>query len=163
MDCGGKPWGHVAPSTPSTPLRVCCLLGLLVALLHAPVTRAGNDGDDDSDSFDEVFCKDKKGIPCPPLGGGLVTSGDPKNPGPFHDVTKAEYKRLYAFLAQLPELNLARPEEAAVNASSVFMADLHLPAKQGVLAFLDQDEAQPTREARVMVFRGDKAPPVVEE
>ncbi|XP_076443736.1 putative amine oxidase [copper-containing] isoform X2 [Babylonia areolata] len=43
------------------------------------------------------------------------------------------------------------------------MMDLLLPPKQRVLSFLDSQRPQPAREARVMIFRGDKMPPVVEE
>jgi hypothetical protein len=105
-------------------------------------------------------------MPCPPEGGvnkGLVTSGDPDHPSPFHDITRAEYDRVYRFLLQQPELNLARPEEAAVNTSNIFIMDLLLPDKADVLDHLDNQADQPPRHARVIVFRGDKPTPVVEE
>ena len=102
-------------------------------------------------------------LPCPPQKGGLLTSGDPDSPGPFHDLTLAEYRSLYTFLMQQTELNLAPPETAGVESSSIFMVDLLMPAKRDTLAFLDNQGPQPAREARVVVFRGDKSPPVVEE
>ncbi|PVD19730.1 hypothetical protein C0Q70_20221 [Pomacea canaliculata] len=43
------------------------------------------------------------------------------------------------------------------------MSDLLVPPKSDVLKFLDGSGPQPPREARVLIFRGDKAPPVVEE
>ncbi|KAK7496909.1 hypothetical protein BaRGS_00011889 [Batillaria attramentaria] len=100
-------------------------------------------------------------FPCPPKDGGLLTSGDPKSPGPFHDITVEEYNRLYRYLMGLKELNLAPPDRAAVNTSNIFMVDLLLPPKQDVLNYLDKSGDQPAREARVVIFRGEKS--VVEE
>nr|QIQ54698.1 capsule gland specific secretory protein [Reishia bronni] len=104
-----------------------------------------------------------KKIRCPPEGGGLVTSGDPALPGPFHDVTRDELSRVYNFLRQRGDLNLGLQREATVADSSIFCVDLFLPTKQKVLEFLDRGGPQPKREAYVMIFRGDKAEPVVEE
>lgn len=102
-------------------------------------------------------------LPCPSQDGGLLTSGDPSEPSPFHDLTIAEYRRLHEFLAKQTDINLAPADTAAVNTSNIFIVDLLIPAKQQVLSFLDNQGTQPAREARVMVFRGDKPTPVVEE
>ena len=102
-------------------------------------------------------------LPCPTHTGGLMTSGDPDNPSPFHDLTLAEYSRLYDFLSKQPQLNLPPPERTMINTSSLFIADLLMPPKQDVLSFLDNQGTQPAREARVMIFRGDKSSPQVEE
>ena len=102
-------------------------------------------------------------FPCPQASGGLMTSGDPDNPSPFHDLTVAEYSRLYDFLSKQPQLNLPPPERTMINTSSLFIVDLLMPPKQDVLSFLDNQGTQPAREARVMILRGDKTPPVVEE
>ena len=102
-------------------------------------------------------------LPCPTHTGGLMTSGDPDNPSPFHDLTLAEYSRLYDFLSKQPQLNLPPPERTMINTSSLFIVDLLMPPKQDVLSFLDNQGTQPAREARVMLLRGDKTPPVVEE
>ena len=102
-------------------------------------------------------------LPCPADTGGLRTSGDPDNPSPFHDLTLAEYARLYDFLRKQQKLNLTTPEKAMVNTSNIFIVDLLMPPKQDVLSFLDNRGRQPEREARVMIFRGDKTPPLVEE
>ncbi|KAK7116520.1 putative amine oxidase [copper-containing] [Littorina saxatilis] len=105
----------------------------------------------------------KNKIPCPPEVGGLLTDGEPDTPSPFHDVTAAEYQRVYDFLMTQDEVNLASPDTQDLNTATIFTADLLLPAKKDVLSFLDNQGAQPVREARVMVFRGDKTPPLVEE
>ena len=102
-------------------------------------------------------------FPCPAQNGGLMTSGDPDSPSPFHDLTMAEYARLYDFLRKQPKLNLAPPDRAEVNSSSIFIVDLLTPPKLDVLSFLDNKGQQPPRQARVMLFRGDKTPPLVEE
>ena len=102
-------------------------------------------------------------FPCPQESGGLMTSGDPDNPSPFHDLTLAEYSRLYDFLSKQPQLNLPPPERTMISTSSLFIVDLLMPPKQDVLSFLDNQGTQPSREARVMLLRGDKTPPVVEE
>ena len=102
-------------------------------------------------------------LPCPAHTGGLMTSGDPDKPSPFHDLTVAEYSRLYDFLSKQPQLNLPPPERTMINTSSLFIVDLLMPPKQDVLSFLDNQGTQPAREARVMILRGDKTPPVVEE
>ncbi|KAL8606744.1 hypothetical protein ACOMHN_018778 [Nucella lapillus] len=106
---------------------------------------------------------DEHSIPCPASTGGLLTSGDPHNPSPFHDLTMAEFYRVYTFLMQEKKLNLTDPTKSEISTSNIFMMDLLLPPKQRVLSFLDGQGPQPAREARVMVFRGDKRPPVVEE
>ena len=69
--------------------------------------------------------------------GGLVTSGDPDAPSPFHDITVAEYKRMYEFLKQQKSINLANPSQAAVNTSNIFITDLLIPKKQKVFEFTD--------------------------
>lgn len=102
-------------------------------------------------------------IPCPPQGGGLLTSSDPESPSPFHDITLVEYQRLFAFLQTVRDLNLSPPSKAAVNTSNIFMVDLILPPKSKVIQYLDKGGQQPSREARVIVFRGDKEVPLVEE
>jgi hypothetical protein len=103
-------------------------------------------------------------IPCPtPQDGGLLTSGQPLSPSPFHELTLSEYRRLMTFLRQQPHLNLSAPDHATISTSNVFMVDLMMPNKQKTLDFLDKQGPQPPREARVVVYRGDKSVPVVEE
>ncbi|PVD19728.1 hypothetical protein C0Q70_20219 [Pomacea canaliculata] len=111
----------------------------------------------------EIHARTLMSTPCQRQDGGLLTSGDPKSPSPFHDITTAEYSKLFSYLRSVPELSLADPCRAGVNTSNIFMADLLLPPKRDVLKFLDGSGPQPPREARVLIFRGDKAPPVVEE
>ena len=133
-------------------------LGLIVALVAVVVVLKNEERTlgDTSKSTGSAF-------PCPVQSGGLVTSGDPDSPGPFHDLTLAEYARVYDFLRKQQELNLAPPEKEEMNVSSIFILDLLLPPKREVVSFLDEQGLQPPREARVILFRGDKTPPVLEE
>lgn len=111
----------------------------------------------------EIQARTLMSQPCPPQDGGLLTSGDPESPSPFHDITSEEYSKLFSYLRSVPKLSLADPSRAGINTSNIFMSDLLVPPKRDVLKFLDGSEPQPPREARVLIFRGDKAPPVVEE
>ncbi|XP_076443586.1 putative amine oxidase [copper-containing] [Babylonia areolata] len=130
-------------------LAIIAFCAVLIALIVV-VIRTGDSSEGES-------------LPCPTTKGGLMTSGDPQDPSPFHDLTVAEYKRLYRFLRQEKSVNLPASDTTFISTSSIFMMDLLLPPKQRVLSFLDNQGPQPAREARVMIFRGDKEPPVVEE
>ena len=101
--------------------------------------------------------------PCPATNGGLITSGDPEIPSSFHDLTMAEYARMYDFLGKQQALKLAPLGMDKVNASNIYTVDLLMPPKRDVLSFLDNQGNHPAREAVVTIFRGDKTPPVEEE
>ncbi|XP_041370990.1 putative amine oxidase [copper-containing] [Gigantopelta aegis] len=88
---------------------------------------------------------------------------DSLNPGPFHDLTQAELRAVHKYIYGLSKLNLVKPSRASMNTSYLYAADLFLPRKEDVLAFLDEGKAQPHRKAKIVVFRGDKQLPVVEE
>ncbi|GFO22999.1 amine oxidase [Plakobranchus ocellatus] len=96
--------------------------------------------------------------------GNSIDLSEPTNPGPFHDLTTEELKKLRTFLENDPEIRAIPMEKfRAINCSYIYMADLWLPPKAEVIKFLDNGEKQPERQARVMMFRGDKTPPIVEE
>ncbi|GFN86341.1 amine oxidase [Plakobranchus ocellatus] len=96
--------------------------------------------------------------------GNTIDLSTPTNPGPFHDLTEEELKNLRQFLENDPQIQ-ATPWSnfQGLPSSYIYMADLWLPPKADVLNFLDNGGQQPQRQARVMMFRGDKNPPVVEE
>ncbi|KAL8606746.1 hypothetical protein ACOMHN_018780 [Nucella lapillus] len=144
----------------ATVVTFIAFLAVLVALVVVVVSRKNT-----TESAGGSGSTMPESMPCPQASqkGGLQTSGDPETPGPFHDMTIAEYHRIYRFLMQEAKLNLTAAAKAEVTSSSIFMIDLLLPPKQRVLSFLDGHGPQPAREARVMVFRGDMRPPVVEE
>ncbi|KAL5004820.1 hypothetical protein ScPMuIL_018276 [Solemya velum] len=81
----------------------------------------------------------------------------------FSGLTKEEIEGLQQYLYSKSDLNLVRPSEASINASYIFTADLYLPQKSEVLRHLDYGEPMPRREALVVIIRGDKAEPIIEE
>lgn len=107
---------------------------------------------------------------APPLCGAsnpnnnVIDQSEPDLPGPFHDLTVHELTQLRLFLETDPDIRLSNPESAFLNTSFLYTADLLVPPKKEVLKFLDQPGSpQPARKARVVVLRGDKSPPMVEE
>ncbi|XP_059166056.1 putative amine oxidase [copper-containing] [Physella acuta] len=95
--------------------------------------------------------------------GNKIDRSEPDSPGPFHDLTKLELKNLRTFLENDPNIRAVNSSQATVNSSYIYMVDLFLPNKSRVVYFLDHGYEQPVRSARVMMFRGDKTPAVVEE
>ncbi|KAH9505426.1 hypothetical protein Btru_057251 [Bulinus truncatus] len=96
--------------------------------------------------------------------GNTINLSEPSNPGPFHDMTATEIKNLRTFLENHPDIKAAKAGAATLASSYIFMMDLMLPKKSEVLAYLNGNAASDlNRSARVIMFRGDKADPVVEE
>ncbi|RUS74887.1 hypothetical protein EGW08_017352 [Elysia chlorotica] len=100
--------------------------------------------------------------------GGVTEDIEPAHPGPFHDLTSRELKSLRLFLESDPEINATKLSDQSLGSkalveSYVSAIDLYVPPKIDVLEHLDLDQPQPPREALVILFRGDKSPPVVEE
>lgn len=96
----------------------------------------------------------------------VIELDEPDAPGPFHDLTKHEMRLLRKFLekdADIQAVTMTDYSKVTINSSFAFMADLWPPKKEDALNFLDNSGNQPERQARVMMFRGDKNPPVVEE
>lgn len=92
-----------------------------------------------------------------------VDLSEPSSPGPFHDLTKHEMRQVRAFLERHPTIQATPAESASVDKSYIYMMDLYPAKKAEVLAYLDDGEAQPERLARVIMYRGDQNPPMVEE
>ena len=159
MDVDEKSAGHGIKfwKRLSIALAAICLALIIALIIVVLVTqKEAQSADNMEQSSENVF-------PCPVKKGGLVTSGDPESPSPFYSLTIAEHERLYVFLRQQQKLNLAPPDKAGFNTSNIFIVDLLMPPKQELLSYLDKQGMQPPREARVMIFRGDKTPPLVEE
>ncbi|CAG5132710.1 unnamed protein product [Candidula unifasciata] len=70
-------------------------------------------------------------------------------------------KRVRKFLEA--DIGVVKPEVANLTDPHIFTMDLELPKKADVLAYLDHNASAPHRKARIIVFRGDLEPPVVEE
>ncbi|XP_062610844.1 putative amine oxidase [copper-containing] [Saccostrea cucullata] len=89
--------------------------------------------------------------------------GDPGH-SIFRDLTKNEWSALENYLYSNKAFNLKRRNIYAPNSSYLYFVELLLPNKTSALDFLDFiGRPQPPREARVVLFRGDKFPPVTEE
>ncbi|XP_045159159.2 putative amine oxidase [copper-containing] [Mercenaria mercenaria] len=82
---------------------------------------------------------------------------------PFHDLTQNEIRSLKKFLYGQTDLNLAHAADILSNNSYIFTMELYIPNKKDTLNFLDKNAPAPIREAYVVIFRGDKPNPVVEE
>ena len=94
---------------------------------------------------------------------GHVDLKESATPSVFHDLTSNEINGLMAFLHSQKELNLVKAADMMVNSSYVFLSEIHLPSKQSVLDYLDRKGEKPAREAHVIMFRGDKQTPDIEE
>ena len=94
---------------------------------------------------------------------GHVDLEESATPSVFRDLTSEEINGLMTFLHSRQELHLVKEDEMKVNSSYVFLSELHLPNKQSVLDYLDKKGQKPTREAHVILFRGDNQPPDIEE
>ncbi|XP_050400258.1 putative amine oxidase [copper-containing] [Patella vulgata] len=140
---GGRKWMFLSL------LLGAIALGLLIALIVV-VTNQGK--------------RPPQQDPQPSVDGQVDASESP-NPGVFHDLTRSELLSLqeYLYSDKASDLNLVRSPKAALNVSYVFITDLLPPNKTDVLGHLDDNGPTPVRRARVVVFRGDKTPPVVEE
>ncbi|KAH9499263.1 hypothetical protein Btru_003550 [Bulinus truncatus] len=92
-----------------------------------------------------------------------IDLSEPDSPGPFHDLTKYEMVKLREFLENDPHILIKPAETARIDESTLYMLDLYPAKKADVINYLDRNGPQPDRQARAMVFRGDKDPPVVEE
>ena len=86
---------------------------------------------------------------------------EPSHPGVFHDLTKREMKAVRAYLES--SINLAKPETATITDPHIYTMMLQMPNKTAVLNHVDHGARQPDRMARVVTFRGDLDPPVVQE
>ncbi|KAH9505399.1 hypothetical protein Btru_057175 [Bulinus truncatus] len=95
--------------------------------------------------------------------GNVIDLTEPDQPGPFHDLTIDELKKLRKFLESHPDIKAAKFNSEYFNSSSIYIADLYAAPKKDTLKFLDQQGPQPPRRARVIMFRGDLKVPVVEE
>ncbi|KAJ8317127.1 hypothetical protein KUTeg_005031 [Tegillarca granosa] len=84
-------------------------------------------------------------------------------PGVFDDLTPQEYVNVKDFLLSDSTLNLVPFENATLNSSYIYMIDLLMPLKDAVLRHLDRGDKQPERTAKVVLYRGNRDPPTVEE
>ncbi|XP_041363613.1 putative amine oxidase [copper-containing] [Gigantopelta aegis] len=129
-------------------------LGLLVAVIVLAVKKNENTQTDADSVIAKLKCKG---------GDSVIDTSEPENPGVFDGLTHKELKSIQEYIYGVSELNLARPKEAKINSSYLYGSDYFPPKKSEALQYLDRNGNKPAREARLIIFRGDKTPPIVEE
>ncbi|XP_052283711.1 putative amine oxidase [copper-containing] isoform X3 [Dreissena polymorpha] len=82
---------------------------------------------------------------------------------PFHDLTRVEIASIREFMYSEKDLSLVRATDIQTNNSYIYLIELKVPKKDQVLQYLDNGQAQPVREALVLLFRGDKPEPYIQE
>ncbi|RUS76967.1 hypothetical protein EGW08_015287, partial [Elysia chlorotica] len=69
-----------------------------------------------------------------------INLSEPSSPGPFHDLTEEEMRKLRTFLQNDPNIQANTIEEMrnlSTRSSYIYMAHLRVPPKSEVLDFLD--------------------------
>ena len=92
-----------------------------------------------------------------------VTPRDFGNPDVFDDLSEDELNTVNKFMLNDKTLGITPWNEATVESSYIFIIELHLPNKKDVLQHLDHGSKKPKRKAKVVVVRGNRKPPIVEE
>lgn len=106
--------------------------------------------------------EDNVTVPCP-VDDIFNEEHDPESPGVFDDLTNTEINGLKKYLYEHSGLDLVSPSANKSDANYVFVAELHLPNKTDVIDYLDNKGNQPVREAKVIVIRGKKPNPEINE
>ena len=132
---------------------LCVVIVALVIALAVVVSRASSAAETAKAAYESQSCS----------AGNNINLDPPKVVPPFHDLTSEEIKALKRFLHRQKDLNLVSASDIASNNSYIFTMELHVPNKKDTLNYLDKSAPAPIREAYVVIFRGDKANPVVEE
>ncbi|XP_046373216.2 putative amine oxidase [copper-containing] [Haliotis rufescens] len=93
----------------------------------------------------------------------IINTTEAANPGLYDDLTVIELRAIQNYMYGLTNMTIVRPSTATVRNSYIFASDLHPPRKAEALAYMAGRGPRPDRNARLVVFRGDASPPVVEE
>lgn len=131
-----------------------CLIIVIIFLMAAIAT---------SVVYYELFMRPKKLVDLSRGQPSGERQHEPSDPPMFRDLTGVEITNLRNYLYEERTFNLKRNEPVVISSSFLFLAELHLPNKSQALKALDAKTEAPSREARVVLFRGDKTIPVVEE
>ena len=97
---------------------------------------------------------------------GLATQGmsNPNKPPIFSDLTSKEMRSVVRYILNQRELNVEDPTKVtSINVSYISNMELMPPEKKQAVDYLEGRGKQPLRRAKVIIFRGDKAKPDVEE
>lgn len=105
---------------------------------------------------------DSKTESCP-ASGSIINLDPPDVLPPFHDLTRDEIMAVKEFLYGQADLNLVKSDAIGCDKSYIYTIELNVPNKEQTLNFLDKGRSAPVREAIVVIFRGDKPEPYVQE
>ncbi|XP_063417751.1 putative amine oxidase [copper-containing] isoform X2 [Mytilus trossulus] len=94
---------------------------------------------------------------------GHIDLTESDNPSVFRDLTSKEIEALMNYLHRQHSLNIVKAADMKVNSSYVYSCEMHLPSKSSAIDHLDNNAKKPPREAHVIIFRGDKQKPDIEE
>lgn len=97
---------------------------------------------------------------------GLATRGmiNPDKPPIFSDLTSKEMRAIVRYVLNQKDLNVVEPTKVAnLNESYISNMELLPPDKNDAVDYLEGRGEQPLRRAKVVIFRGDKRKPDVEE
>ena len=86
-----------------------------------------------------------------------------RSAGVFDDLSEDELIRVRDYMLGQASLNLTDFKEARINNNWIYMIELQPPSKDEALAYLDRSGPKPDRKARVVVYLGGAAAPVVQE
>ena len=93
-----------------------------------------------------------------------IDLSEPSGPSVFSDLTTEEVKGLTDFIYSNADLDLVRPDQIKVSKNYMYLAELYIPNKTDAVAYLDGDTIhKPKREAKVVLFKGNKTPPEIQE
>ena len=81
----------------------------------------------------------------------------------FRDLSEDEIIQVRDYVLNNNNLQVVAMDKASENSSFIYLIELQNPDKDEAIAYLDGDGSKPTRTANVVIFRGDKSPPYVEE
>ncbi|XP_022620680.1 primary amine oxidase, liver isozyme-like [Seriola dumerili] len=74
----------------------------------------------------------------------------------FADLTREEYLQVQQYMLKQKDLDISSNQITKPSENFLFLIDLSLPKKADALAYLDNEDSKPTREATVVVFHGAK-------
>ncbi|XP_069138611.1 putative amine oxidase [copper-containing] [Argopecten irradians] len=87
----------------------------------------------------------------------------PRQTDVFAAITPEEIDVILNYLYLNTDLNLTKPDEAEIGTSFIHTMELQQPSKKKVLGYLSGLTEKPERMAKVLIFRGDANPPIIQE
>ena len=147
-------------------ILVVVLTIVCIALLIAVICLAVINGKEPSENQTNGQTDKQVDTKVPKCSGqaGVIDLSEQSEPSMFSDLTSTEVKGLADFIYSNDNLNLVRPDKAAVTANYVYTAEIYIPNKRDAVDYLDGATTQkPPREAKVTIFRGNQTVPEIQE